>query len=117
VPPFRRVARAGEEPQDVVEPARAQVSGAVVLADGRLLTALTVRGRGGLWVSDGDDWTRSAPSEATFSPPLGRRSGSYGDVVRLQADADQQLVWLTTWEQRVYVSADDGATFEEVDVR
>ncbi|MXG89735.1 hypothetical protein [Nocardioides flavescens] len=117
VPPFRRVARDGEAPQDVVEPARAQVSGAVVLADGRLLTALTVRGRGGLWVSDGDDWTRSAPSEATFSPPLSQRRGAYGDVVRLEADADQQLVWLTTWEQRVYVSADDGETFEEVDVR
>jgi hypothetical protein len=35
----------------------------------------------------------------------------------LQASADGPVVWVQTWDDRVYVSTDDAQTFRELAVR
>jgi hypothetical protein len=109
--PFEWVARNGVA-ERVEEPRRAQISGAVVLADGRLLAALN----DGLWISDGDDWTRYAPYRATFEPPLATAK-QMPAFVDLTASVDPDpVIWAEDWRQRVYVST-DGRSFTELRLR
>ncbi|KRF35967.1 hypothetical protein ASG94_00230 [Nocardioides sp. Soil805] len=100
-------------------------SGAVGLADGRLLVLLdhfsdeTLARPAdrwhGLWASDGGDWSTYAPHRAEFEPPLGPAPGGWSPVVAL--DARQDVAWVRTWDSRLYVSRDDAATFRQVRAR
>lgn len=103
-------------------------SGGVALSDGRLLDLIgdwsddrigrPSQRHHGLWVSDGEDWSRYGPHRPRFDPPLADppRGGSPLVVLRGSAEPDP-VVWVETWDQRVYVSTDDAATFHEIVVR
>ncbi len=110
-PPFQLVSRNGGRPERVREPERAQTEGAVVLADGRLLTLLTRKpSEHSLWVSEGDDWT-------TYRP-VATPDGVEGVLQALGASAEPDpVIWLETQGGRVFVSTDDAATFRELAVR
>ena len=132
--PFEQVARlssAGdvvsydvEQPEGVM----GYSSGDVVLTDGRVLTLLADwsddRGRPssrhhGLWVSAGDDWASYTPVEPVFSPPLTAPPRAGDAALRvLSASVDPDpVIWIQTWDDKVYVSTDDAATFRELPIR
>lgn len=131
--PFQAVARSTDDAawQGNVVPRtdgdRAYVEGAVVLPDRRLLALLGAwssdRGPArpgpeyhGLWVSAGDDWSHYAPYRPTFSPALAQG----GPVTSIDAQPGGSrrsaygLVFATTRDNRLYVSADGAATFGEI---
>lgn len=100
-------------------------SGAVGLADGRILVLLDhfsdetlARPSGrwhGLWASDGTDWSGYSPYRPTFDPPLLAAPGGWSPLVALEARQD--VAWVRTWDSRLYVSTDDARTFREIEAR
>ena len=131
--PFEQVARL-RSPDDVTSfhlakqaGAMGYTSGAVVLSDGRILTLLADwsddRGRlsdrhHGLWVSDGDNWASYTPVEPVFSPPLTPPAPKTTALRVLSASVDPDaVIWVQTWDYRVYVSTDDAASFQELRIR
>jgi hypothetical protein len=130
--PFSRTARStdgGDTFTTVDVPlthgARAYGSGFVVLAHGRLLALLDHwsddrsgrpgPGHHGLWVSDGDDWATYATAEPRFRPALGTAPRGFSPLVSLAASVPHGgVIWVQTWEDRVYVSTDSARTFREV---
>ena len=130
--PFERTARStdgGDTFTTVDVPlshgARAYGSGFVVLADGRLLALLDHwsddrsgrpgPGHHGLWVSSGDDWSLYAPTESRFRPALGRAPRGFSPLVSLAASGQHGgVIWVQTWDDRVYASTDSARTFREV---
>ena len=103
-------------------------SGSVVLSDGRLLTLLADWSDGtlkrpngrhhGLWGSHGEDWAAYAPTEPVFSPPLVAPPRGKSPLTSLAASADPDpVVWVQTWDLKVYVSTDGAATFTELVTR
>jgi hypothetical protein len=139
--PFEATARSHDGGQtwttyDVaaVDGERAYTSGQVVLSDGRLLVLLTSwsddrRSRPGprhhgLWVSDGDDWSRFTPyDEASFlpppgPPPAGGRLAELSWQASLGADPQRGgVIWLQGWDDRLYVSSDAARTFRAIPAR
>jgi hypothetical protein len=132
--PFEQVAR--WRPGDDVTVHRVEhpagvmgyTSGTVVLSDGRVLTLLAdwsdetlkrPNGRHhGLWASDGEDWAAYAPLEPVFSPPLVAPPRGKSQLTSLSASVDPDpVIWVQAWDQRVYVSTDDAATFTELRIR
>lgn len=126
--PFQEVARSTDRGKawevydvDLGDPLGYQ-SGAVGLADGRLLVLLDhfsdeTRGRPadrwhGLWASDGGDWSSYAPHRASFEPALRPAPGGWSPLVAL--DARPGVLWVRTWDSRLYTSTDDATTFREV---
>lgn len=131
--PFEHVARLWS-PDDatdyrVAQPtgAKSFTPGAVVLSDGRVLALLAdwsddpgnpSSRHHGLWVSDGDDWASYAPVEPVFSPPLTRPTSRMAALRILSASVDPDpVLWVQTWDYRVYVSTDDAASFHELRIR
>jgi hypothetical protein len=103
-------------------------SGSVLLSDGRILTLLadwsddtlksSSRRHHGLWVSDGEDWAAYGPTEPEFSPPLVAHPHGESPLTSLSASVDPDpVIWVQTWDLRVYVSTDDAATFSEIPIR
>ena len=103
-------------------------SGSVVLSDARVLTLLadwsddTLKRAGGrhhgLWVSDGDDWATYAPTGPAFSPPLVAPPRGESSFTSLSASVDPDpVIWVQTWDLKVYVSMDDAASFTEIRIR
>lgn len=132
--PFQRVARSEEyddwfvQPLPRIDGEMAYVSGAVALGDGRLVALLDHfsddrAGRPsdrhhGLWASHGRDWSAYSPLGARFEPPLPRVPDGWGPIVSLGATAaPDPIVWVTTWDHRLYVSSDQMRTFHELDAR
>lgn len=132
--PFERVARSEEYGDWTVQPLplfsgeRAYVSGAVTLSDGRLVALLDhfsddrgghpANRNHGLWVSDGEDLSSYAPMVPRFVPALTQNPDGWSAVVTLDATtAPDPVVWVTTWDQRLYVSRDGMRTFREVAAR
>ncbi len=110
----------------VFDAARAYSSGGAVLSDGRLLTVLGAfsddRPRRpaerphGLYVSDGSDWTRMTPADATFDPPLPDTGDDSALETVSASAAPDPVVWVETLEGLVYVSTDEAATFTLLDL-
>jgi hypothetical protein len=132
--PFERVARSEEDDDWSVQRLprfdgeRAYVTGAVGLGDGRLVALLEhfsddragrpAARHHGLWASSGEDWSSYAPLRPRFTPPLASNPDGWSGLVGLGASMDPDpVVWVTTWDQRVYVSTDAMRTFREVDAR
>jgi len=99
-----------------------------VLSDGRVLSLLADwsddrparagNRHHGLGASDGSDWATYTPMEPRFSPPLTEPADGSPSLVALSASVDPDpVLWVQTWDQRVYVSTDDAAGFTEVAVR
>lgn len=106
----------------------AYTSGAVVTADGRLLALLDHFSDDrrndpgprdhGLWVSEDGDWSSYRPLSPRMVPEPEPSPGGWGTVVSLDASrAPDPLIWLTTWDHRLYVSTDGGASFREIPAR
>ncbi len=103
-------------------------SGSVVLSDARILTLLadwsddTLKRPSprhhGLWASDGENWATYAPTEPAFSPPLVDPPDGESPLTTVSASVDPDpVIWVQTWDHRVYVSTDDAATFTEIRIR
>ena len=131
--PFERVAASEEYDDWSVQPlprfggATAYVSGAVLLRNGRLLVLLDHfsddrAGRPsdrhhGLWVSRGSGLGRFAPTPARFTPGLTEPEDGWNPLVGLGASlSPDPVIYVSTWDQRVYVSTDGGLRFRELDV-
>lgn len=107
---------------------RAYVSGSLVTADGRLLNLLdyfsddkrhrVAPRHHGLYASDGADWSSLSPLRPRFSPALTPAPGGRSQMVSVGAVPEPEpLIYVQTWDHRVYVSTDDAATFAEIPVR
>jgi len=103
-------------------------SGAIVAADGRLLVLLTEfadDGRGlptehhrGLYASAGRNWSTYRPLVPRFSPALAETRKRRPPIVSVGASSEPDpVIWVTTWDRRLYVSTDDGASFREIPAR
>ncbi len=106
----------------------AYVSGEAVLPGGRLLVLLSNfsddrRGdpsprHHGLWVSLGGDWSSYTELVPTFDPPLLPTEHGWPSAVGVGASPEGGgVVWVTTWDDRLYVSTDGAATFREIPAR
>lgn len=132
--PFQKVAVSRDHddwwaaPLPLFDGARAYVSGAFVARDGRLLALLDhfsddragrpAERHHGLWRSTSRSLTRFTPFRPRFVPPLSAPRDGWGPVVSLSATrSPSPVVWVTTWDQRLYVSTDSARTFHEVDAR
>ena len=133
--PFERTGRSTDGGRtfttvEVSSPASAQPysSGGVVLPDGRLLVLLdhwSDDGAGqpsdrwhGLYLSAGDDWSSYAPQSAEFAPPLTPAPRGFSPLVALTGSpAHGGVVWVQTWDDRVYVSTDGAASFRRIRIR
>jgi hypothetical protein len=130
--PFEQVVRVSS-PQDTTYRVEwpggvmGYASGTVVLSDGRVLTLLAdwsddgrrpSKRHHGLWASEGDDWASYSAVEPVFSPPLTTAGSGPDALAALAASADPDpVIWVRTWDLRLYVSTDDAATFEELRIR
>lgn len=94
----------------------------VVTADGRLLSLLAnfsddtldweADRHHGLYVSNGTDWSAFSPLEPDFTPLLNPAPPGQSALTELSATpGDKPLVRVRTWDDRVYVSTDQGASF------
>jgi hypothetical protein len=111
-------------------------TGQLVLPDGRLLVLAAAwtgdrSGRHpyvsplprGLMVSDGSDWTSFTPYRPTFTPALPPAAEHMTALYALGAGAESggftgtEPVWTWTDDNRLYVSTDDVATFEQIPAR
>lgn len=137
--PFQKVARSVDggstwTSYDVSEVGgeRGFVNGAVVLPDGRLLALLGAwsgdrRNRPssqhhGLWVSAGDDWSSYRPIEPVVTPaprpPSGGYLAAWSSRESLWASpARGGVIWVQSWDDRLYVSVDGADSFAEVAAR
>lgn len=135
--PFERLVRSSDSGRSwtrfdlpLFDGERAYSSGGVVTRDGSLVTLLTNfsddrRNRPsprhhGLYVSDGTDWSAYAPLRPRFLPALSPTPADEGWPTVMSIDAavmPDPLIWVTTWDQRLYVSSDDAATFRELPLR
>ena len=131
--PFEKVARSvpdywSVQPLPRFGGAMAYIGGGVVLSDGRLLVLLDhfSDDRGGkpagrhhgLWVSRGDDWLAYRSLRPAFDPPVAEREDGWTEVYSLGASADPDpVIWVTTWDHRLYVSTDDARSFREIPAR
>lgn len=108
--------------------AMAYSSGQVVTADGRLVALLDHfsddrRNRPGerhhgLWTSSGADWSSYRPLLSRMMPRPTPPPGGWSTLVALGATADPDpVIWVTTWDHRLYVSTDGAATFHEIAAR
>jgi hypothetical protein len=132
--PFQAVARSnGGRWQGYVVPQtdgdQAYDDGDLVLPDGRFLVLLDAwssdrgRERGpeyhGLWISNGNDWSRFRPYAPRFAPALVGSDAVSG--ISAQPGASRQapsgLVVATTRRNRLYVSTDGAGTFRSVRAR
>lgn len=104
------------------------VAGGVLLSDSRLATLVTHwsddkvgrpsdRPRG-LMVSAGDDWSRFTPLKARFTPALTSPEPPWSPIESIDAMAGEQpVIWVTTSDNRLYVSVDDARTFQAIPAR
>jgi hypothetical protein len=101
---------------------RAYDAGSVVTEDGRLLSLLTEFSDDtldweadryhGLYISDGSDWSAFSPVDPDFTPLLNPAPPGQSALTELSATVgDKQLVRVRTWDDKVYVSTDQGASF------
>jgi hypothetical protein len=104
------------------------VAGSVVTSDGRLLSLLNNftgdrinRPSGayhGMYVSAGADWSSYSELQPRFSPPLTAAPAGWSPLVRLGAEvAPDPVVFVSTWDNRVYVSTDEAKSFRVIAVR
>jgi hypothetical protein len=107
---------------------RAYVSGSVVTSDGRLLSLLDnfsddrpnrpSATHHGLYVSVRSNWSSYSVFEPRFSPPLAQTREGWSPLRGLSAQVEPDpVIFATTWDDRVYISTDDAATFQETPVR
>jgi hypothetical protein len=135
--PFERVARSTDGGEswttydvDRVEGELAYLGGGAVLNDGSLLVLLgnwsgDRRRRPsevwhGLWITDQSDWSRFAPWQPTYSPPLDPTEDGWSPLVSLDAHpsgGDGDVLWSVTSSSQLYVSTDDGKTFTAIPAR
>lgn len=103
----------------------AYVADSVVTADGRLLSLLTsfsddapgweADRQHGLYVSDGADWSAFSPVLPEFTPELNPAPPGASALQELSAKVGAEpSIRVRTWDDHVYVSADDGASFHRV---
>ncbi len=106
----------------------AYTSGLVVTRGGRLLALLDhfsddrpnrpSERHHGLWASAGTDWSTYDPLRSRMTPRPTPSPGGWPAIVSLGSSADPDpLIWVTTWDHRVYVSTDDAVTFREIAAR
>jgi hypothetical protein len=133
--PFERVARSIDDGAswrtvDVRRPGTVMpyVSGTVVTSDGRMLALIdnwsddrlrrpSARPHG-LHVSAAGDWSEYRPLVSTFTPALTSPEPRSSAVTTLGAAVEPSpVIWVTTWDDRLYVSTDDAASFREVATR
>ncbi|WP_125035822.1 hypothetical protein [Nocardioides sp. LS1] len=108
-----------------VDGERGYVSGGVVLPDGRLLVLLDhwSGDRGGhpspvwhgLWASRDEDWSSYAPVRPRVPGQVPVAEGSTWTGLS-GAPGRDGVAWLTSWDDRVYVSR-DGVRWREIRVR
>lgn len=133
--PFERVVRsvdAGRSWQrfdlPLFDGERAYTSGDVVTSDGRLVTLLDHfsddragrpgRRHHGLWTSAGDDWASYRPLRPRLTPQPQPSPDGWSTITSLAASSDPDpVIWVTTWDHRLYVSTDDARSFREIPAR
>ena len=68
----------------------------------------------GLWRST-QDWSSLSPSRPAFDPPLTPTEEGWSPIQSLGASTPGGgAVWVTTWDNRLYVSTDGALTFREI---
>ncbi len=103
-------------------------SGHVVTSDGRLVALLDhfsddrpnrpSERHHGLWSSEGTNWSSYRPLSPRMTPPLEASPSGWAGIVSIGASAGADpLIWVTTWDHRLYVSTDDVRTFQEIPAR
>lgn len=103
-------------------------AGGVLLSDSRLVTLVSHwsdddvnrpsdRPRG-LMVSAGDDWSRFTPLETRFTPALTSPEPPWSPIESIDAmPGEHPAIWVTTSDNRLYVSVDDARTFQAIPAR
>jgi hypothetical protein len=133
--PFEKAARSTDGGEswtvfDVAQPGdvMSYAAGGVVLSDSRLLTLVshwsddradrpTDRPRG-LIVSAGDDWSRFTPIETRFTPALTSPKPAWSAIESIGAmPGEHPVIWVTTYDNRLYISVDDARTFRGTPAR
>lgn len=130
--PFQALARSDDGGQTwrrydvpLFEGARGYVTGgAAVLPDGTLLALVDTfsddrpsrpsQRHHGLWRST-QGWSSLSPARPAFDPPLTPTEDGWSPIVSLGASTPGGgVVWVTTWDKRLYVSTDGALTFREI---
>lgn len=134
--PFERLARSAATSGSwevfdapLFDGARAYTSGQLVLPDARLLVLLDTFSddrpqrpadrHHGLWVSDGEDWSSFEPFLPSWDPAPAPVEDGHSALTSIGATAGPEggVVWLLTWDSRLYVSTDQARTFRAIPAR